>query len=305
MAFIDDIKRTYKNSSMLMRVIFINIGVFLLLRIVAFGAVLFNADVTRMLHWLDLSSDWSVIVRRPWTIVTFMFTHFDVWPILFNMLWLYWIGRIFLEFFSPKQLMGVYLYGGWGGMVLFLLAYNFLPFFATAQGCLLGASASVLAIVVATAVYVPDHKIGLLFLGEVSLKWIAIAIVAFIVLTLDVTNPGSSIAHIGGALVGAWYALRIKRGRDITRPLNAFLDFIVGLFNARSWKLPEFKARKKAASTTGDTAQQTTRKAQQPADSVSEEELDIILGKIKVAGYDALTDEEKDKLFKASRRRTV
>ena len=150
MALIDDIKRTYRDSSMLVRIIFINSAVFLILRLVAFGTMLFNVDVVGMLHWVDLSSDCSVVLRRPWTVVTFMFAHFDFWPILFNMLWLYWIGRIFMEFFSPKQLMGLYLLGGWGGMVFFLLAYNFLPAFAEAQGCLMGSSASVIAIVVAT-----------------------------------------------------------------------------------------------------------------------------------------------------------
>ena len=304
MALIDDIRRIYRGSSMLMRIIFINIAVFLILRIVAFGAMLFTTDVAGMLHWVDLSSDCGVVLRRPWTVVTFMFTHFDLWPILFNMLWLYWIGRIFLEFFSPKQLMGLYLLGGWGGMVFFLLAYNFLPAFAGFQGCLMGSSASVIAIVVATALYVPDYKIGLLFLGQVSLKWIALVGLVFILLSLDVRNPGGGIAHISAALVGVWYALRIKRGRDITRPLNAVIDFIVGLFNGRSWRLPEFRRRKQAPPTT-DQAHRPAGRAATPPDTVSEEELDIILGKIKVAGYDALTDEEKDKLFKASRRRTV
>ena len=301
MALIDDIKRTYRDSSMLVRIIFINSAVFLILRLLAFGAMLFNVDVVGMLHWVDLSSDCSVVLRRPWTVVTFMFAHFDFWPILFNMLWLYWIGRIFMEFFSPKQLMGLYLLGGWGGMVFFLLAYNFLPAFAE-QGCLMGSSASVIAIVVATALYVPDYKIGLLFLGQVSLKWIALAGLAFIVLSLDVRNPGGGIAHISAALVGVWYALRIKRGRDITRPLNAAIDGVVGLFNGRSWHWPKFKKPVRPSAQQHDAAPSSQHR--RPADTVSEEELDVILGKIKQAGYDALTDEERDKLFKVSRQRT-
>ena len=303
MAFIDDIRYTYRRSSMLMRIIFINITVFLLLRILAIGALLFNADAAGMLHWLDVSSDLGVLVRRPWTVVTFMFAHFDFLPVLFNLLWLYWLGRIFMEFFSPKQLMGVYLLGGWAGMILFLLAYNLLPQFAGIHGCLIGASASILAVVVAAAVYVPDYKIGLLFFGEVSLKWIAVAVIVFTVLGLDITNLGTSLAHIGGALVGAWYAWSIRRGRDITRPLNAAIDSVCGLFNGRTWKSLKSVSAKRAASAS-DTPKQSPR-ASRPGDEVSEEELDTILGKIKQAGYDALTDDEKDKLFKASRRRTV
>ena len=160
-----------------------------------------------------------------------------------------------------------------------------------------------IAIVVATAVYAPDYKIGLLFLGEVSLKWVAIVTVGIDLLSMEGGNIGSAIAHLGGAIVGMLFALRIKRGNDITRPLNAAIDGIVGMFNGRSFKVPDFK-RKRSGNTShaADGGQKTTR-GNRPADTVSEEELDIILGKIKVAGYDALTDEEKDKLFKASRRR--
>ena len=303
MAFIDDIKRYYTSGSMLMRIIFINIGVFVLLRLLVLVGVLFGADSQVMLGWVEMPSDFWLLLKRPWTLLTYMFVHFDFLHILFNMLWLYWLGRIFMEFFSPKQLTGVYLMGGLGGAALFLLAWNLIPRLAHGPTIfLIGASASVIAIVVATAVYVPDYKIGLLFLGEVSIKWIAIVTVGIALLGLDAQNVGTSVAHIGGAIVGAWYALRIKRGRDITRPLNAAIDAVVGLFNGRSLHLPEFKRRsrqdKKESAASADSAPHRS------ADEVNEEELDIILGKIKVAGYDALTDEEKDKLFKASRRRS-
>ena len=144
----------------------------------------------------------------------------------------------------------------------------------------------------------------MLFLGEVSIKWVALVTVLIAIIGIEGGNAGGNIAHIGGAIVGAWFALRIKQGRDITRPLNAAIDAIVGLFNGRS--LPKFKrpVRRQAHEDTTTRQQQPSSNHHRPADTVSEEELDAILGKIKVAGYDALTDEEKDKLFKASRRRT-
>ena len=303
MAFIDDIRRSYSQGSMLLRLIFINIGVFLVLRLLAIGGFLFNQPTSTLVSWVELPSDLTLLLHRPCTLVTYMFSHYGLLHILFNMLWLYWLGRIFMEFFSPKQLTGLYLLGGWGGAALYQLAYNLLPVLAGSDRMLIGASASIIAIVVATAVYTPDYKIGLLFLGEVSLKWIAVATVALAVLGLDGGNPGTSFAHMGGAIMGAWYTLRIKRGRDITRPLNAAIDSVIGLFNGRSLRLPRFTRSSRVSqpqSGTGNT---------QPTDtplggSISEEELDKILGKIKMAGYDALTDEEKDKLFKASRRRT-
>ena len=302
MGFIDDIKRSYSQGSMLLKLIFINIGVFVVLYILGLGFLLMNAG-DGIVRWVELPGDLRMLLHRPWTLVTYMFAHINLLHILFNMLWLYWLGRIFMEYFSPKQLTGVYLLGGLGGALLFLLAYNLLPYFRAQPGTpyLIGASASVIAIVVAAAVYAPEYRIGLLFFGEVPLKWVAIVTVAIAVLGLDAGNVGGNLAHIGGAIVGAWFALRIKQGRDITRPLNAAIDAVVGLFNGRSWKLPEFKKSSGAK----QEQQEAQPRAARPADAVSEEELDIILGKIKVAGYDALTDEEKDKLFKASRRRTV
>ncbi len=302
MAFIDEIKRTYSQGSMLLRLIFINIGVFVLLHLVTLTLMLFNVPGNHVLEWMELPSDPWLLLRRPWTLVTYMFTHYGLWHILFNMLWLYWLGRIFMEFFSPKQLTGLYLLGGWGGALLFLLASNLLPYYTSSPGTyyLMGASASVVAIVVAAAVYVPDYKIGLLFLGEVPIKWIALVTVLISLFGIDGINGGGNIAHIGGALIGAWYALRIRRGRDITRPLNACIDALAGLFNGRSFKMPDFKrgSRKHAQ----DGAPRQAANSNTPHDTIDEEELDRILKKIKAAGYDALTDQERDKLFKVSRR---
>lgn len=300
MAFIDDIKRIYNQGSMLMRLIFINVAVFILLNLIVIVAILFAADGNALVDWVKLPGNLSLLIRRPWTLVTYMFVHTNLWHILFNMLWFYWLGRIFMEFFSPKQLAGLYILGGWGGAALFLLAANLLPYFSGAGHFLFGASASVMAIVVATAIYSPDYKIGLLFFGEVSIKWVAIVTVAISVLGLDAGNVGGDIAHIGGALVGAWYALRIKRGRDITRPLNAAIDFIVGLFNGRSFKWSSRTIKRDKVKRGG--AQSSSRG--RTTGGVSEEELDAILKKIKVSGYDALTREEREKLFRVSKDKT-
>lgn len=302
MAFIDDIKRYYTGASMLMRLIFINVGVFVLVSLLALGAMVFSGTPAPVLRWLELPGDLWMLIHRPWTVLTYMFVHSGLWHILFNMLWLYWLGRIFMEFFSSKQLCGLYIMGGLGGALLYVLAANLLPHLH--GGALIGSSAAVIAIVVAVAVYVPDYKIGLLFLGEVAIKWVALVTVLIAVLGLDAGNVGGNIAHLGGAAVGAWYALAIRRGHDITRPLNAMIDFVMGLFNGRSFRLPRFNQGGRGQVRSGGAQQPQAAPPHRPDDLVSEEELDTILGKIKAAGYDALTDEEKDKLFKASRRRT-
>ena len=299
MAFIDEIKRSYLQGSMLLKLIFINIGVFILLHLVTLVLMLFNVPGSDVVQWVELPSDLWLLLERPWTLVTYMFAHYSLLHILFNMLWLYWLGRIFMEFFSSKQLTGLYLLGGWGGALFFLIATNLFPYFTSSSVTyyMLGASASVIAIVVAVAVYAPDYRIGLLFLGEVPIKWIAIVTVLISVFGIEGANGGGNIAHIGGAAIGAWFALRIKRGRDITRPLNACIDTVVSLFNGRSFELPKFKRPQRSQKRSGGQAPAQNR----PDDLVSEEELDVILKKIKEAGYDALTEQERDKLFKVSR----
>ena len=308
MSIIDDIKYGYLKGSMLMRLIFINIGVCVLLALLAFGGRLFGTHFSDLLSWVVMPSDFWLLLKRPWTMLTYMFVHTGLLHILFNMLWLYWLGRIFMEYFSPKQLVALYILGGIGGAVLFLLAFNLLPGLAAEHQDLIGASASVIAIVVAVAVYAPDYKIGLLFLGEISLKWIAIVTVLIALLGLDAQNVGASLAHIGGAIVGAWFAWRIKQGHDITRPLNALIDALAGLFAGVKHKfsnlsLPDFKRRPSTGKTQRGGAEPKTRAARND-DAVNEEELDKILKKIKVAGYDALTDAERDALFNVSRRRS-
>ena len=291
MAIIDDIKRKYRQGTMLMRIIYINIAIFVLLHLVALIGLFVNVHAQDMIAWVQLPSSLAQLLHTPWTLITYMFAHYDLLHILFNMLWLYWMGRIFLEYFTPKRLSALYLLGGLGGAALYLLAMNLLPHFAATNGFLIGASASVIAIVVAIAVWAPDYKIGLLFIGEVSLKWVAIITVGIDLLSVDAGNAGGHISHLGGAAVGAIYALAMRHGTDITRPLNTALDWLASLFNRRD---------KGIGAPVGGTAYNTR---QQAADEPTEAQIDAILDKIKRSGYTSLTDKERDLLFRASRKK--
>ncbi|MBR1550862.1 MAG: rhomboid family intramembrane serine protease [Muribaculaceae bacterium] len=300
MAIIDDLKTRYSQGSMLMRFIYINIAVFVVLHVLTLISLLLGIDTGWPLRLVEVPTDWQQLLRRPWTLVTYMFAHYEMLHILFNMLWFYWLGRIFLEFFMPRQLGGLYVLGGLGGAAFFVLAYNLLPHFAGQPGMLLGASASVIAIVVAAAVYAPDYKIGLLFIGEISLKWVAIITVGIDLLSFDTGNAGGHIAHLGGALTGALWALNIKRGHDITNPINTVIDIVVGAVKRLGSKKQGGSGGVKAENVSSEhqSARQESR-----AQSVDEERLDRILAKIKQSGYTALTDDEKDFLFNASRKR--
>lgn len=291
MAIIDDIKRKYRQGTMLMRIIYINIAIFVILHLVALVGGIINVPVQDSIRWLQVPSDLSQLLWAPWTLITYMFTHYDLLHILFNMLWLYWMGRIFLEYFTPKRLSALYLLGGLGGAALYMLAMNLLPHFAGSNAYLMGASASVIAIVVAVAIWAPDYKIGLLFIGEVSLKWVAIITIGIDLLSVDAGNAGGHIAHLGGAAVGAIYATALRRGTDITRPLNAALDWLASLFSRRD---------KGVGSPIGGKAYNQQHQA---ADEPTEAQIDAILDKIKRSGYTSLTDKERDLLFRASRKK--
>ena len=178
------IKQRFLSASMLMKIIYINIAVFLILRLSAIVCVLFNVEASALQEFLALPASFSELAYRPWTALTYMFVHYDVMHILFNMLLLYWFGQIFLYSSTPKQLVVLYFYGGLAGGLLYILAYTFLPYFRGQSALLIGASASIMAIVVATAIRHHDYNLRLLFIGNVALKWIAIIAIAIDLLSL-------------------------------------------------------------------------------------------------------------------------
>ena len=279
MAFIDELKQKYRQGSMLLRLIYINVGIFLVLRLMALVAFFAGFNIDTAMAWLEMPSGIISFLHRPWTLITYAFTHYEILHILFNMLWLYWLGRIFLEYFTPKQLTGLYLLGAIGGGALYLAAFNLLPHPVGPEMHLLGASASVMAIVVAVSVYAPDYKIGLLFIGEISLKWVAIITVVLNLISIDGGNIGGHVAHLGGILVGAAFAWQIKRGHDLTAGINFVLDRIAGPFSRRKPHV-------------GDPIGGKAFRG-----NPTEGNLDRVLAKIKRSGYSSLTDDERDVLF--------
>ena len=297
MAIVDELKQRFRAGSILVRIIYINVAIFLALRIAALLALFFNVTALEVVQWVEVPSG-ELLLRRPWTLFTYMFSHYDLLHILFNMLWLYWLGRIFMEYFTAKQLGALYVLGGLMGAALFWVAYAVLPYFDGKMGLLIGASASVMAIVVAVAVYVPHYQINLLFLGAVSLKWVAIITVVIDLLSVGDGNLGGQVAHLGGALMGVLFGLLMSKGHDCTAWLNRSIDALVSLFSSkRGPKMPRQPKQQKQAA---PRSQETRKTATSVPD---EDEIDKILDKLKQSGYGALSDEEKERLFMASRKR--
>ena len=302
----------WKTGTWLLKIVYINIAIFLILRIGAVVAFFAGVDSNQFSHWLrwvECPSSFEALAHQPWAIATYMFAQFEVLHILFNMLWLYGFGRLFLEFNSQKQMLALYIYGGILGALVFILGYTFLPAFALHTGWLIGSSASAIAIVIATAILNPEYKVSLFLFGQISLKWIAIITLAIFFLGLSGENSGGHMAHFGGAFAGALYGVMLRRGIDITRPFNKVLDSIANMFYAiKAFKLPKFNKKKTPKATkwnnnSNNTQQRSTASSNNVSASPEDQaQLDIILDKIKKSGYSALTAEEKKRLFDVSKR---
>jgi membrane associated rhomboid family serine protease len=290
----DDIKKAFHNGSNLIKLIYINIAVFILITVIAIIGFLVTSPLVaeKAIDLLAVPSSLGSLLTRPWTLLTYMFLHKDIWHILFNMLWLYWFGTIFLQYLDQKKLVSVYLLGGISGAVLYILSFNIFPAFAGVVGesVAIGASASVMAVVIAIAAYVPDYTLQLLLIGRVKIKYMALAIFVLTSFMDFSVNSGGKLAHIGGAIFGYFYTLNIRQGRDIGRVINRALDFIVTLFKPGK----KMKVTYKKPSTEYDyNAMKSEHQAR----------INTILDKISKGGYDSLTKEEKETLFKESQKR--
>lgn len=289
--------KRFASATMLMKIVVINIAVFLVLNIISIVMIFAGEESGRFIveQWVAMPGNFGRLARHAWTPLSYMFSQIEPLHLIFNMLWLYWFGIVFQLLSTPKRMIGLYLLGGFGGAALYLLAVNTIPYFAGHGGLLIGSSASVIAIVTATAIMAPDYRMNLLFLGAVSLKWIAIVTIGIDLLSVTGSNAGGHIAHLGGAAVGAIFALGLKRGHDITAPLNSLIDAIVNLFRRR----PKVRPARFRASAAPSAPRP---KAPSAASAADQAELDKILDKIKKSGYSSLTADERARLFDVSRR---
>ena len=310
---IDDVRRLIRKGGIVTQLIGINVVLFLLFALAKVILLLFKVDDAGWLDFLSLPASLPLLAQRPWTLFTYMFMHGGVWHLVFNMLWLYWFGQIALYFFSARHLRGLYVIGGLAGGILYVISYNVFPLFApqVSQSSLVGASASILAIVVATAVKEPNYRLRLLFIGNISMKWLAVITVLIDTLLIASDNAGGHIAHLGGALAGWGFVAGLNKGVDVTEWINRVIDFIGGLFRPASYrtrirpkkqKKTFSSGKKQKKSTETPTNDHSTDYTYNQTKKLQSDEIDRILEKIKKSGYAGLTSEEKQKLFDASNR---
>ncbi len=284
-----EIKLSFGNAQSLYRLMVINIAVFLVFMLLRTIFYLFQVNsgfVGLAAMNLSLPSELSSILTQPWSLITYMFFHQEFFHILFNMLVLYWLGKIFTEYLGNDKLWATYILGGLSGAFLYVLAYNIFPAFAMDSGArLMGASAGVIAVMVATATLIPDYTIMLLFFGQVKLKFIAIFSILLYAINIPQGNAGGNIAHIGGALFGFIMIKQLQKGNDMTA-------WLIKLFSAKG--KPRMKVTSRNRTNNSDAAYHSSMRERQ-------EIIDGILDKISQSGYSSLSAEEKEILFKASK----
>lgn len=288
-SFTQEIKDFFlKPGSSLNLFIGINIAVYLFFMVLNIITFLFQSQAwdDQIIHFLAVPAALDSLLFRPWSLITYAFLHQGFFHLLFNMLWLFWFGQVFEEYLGAKKFAWVYLLGAFAGAILYITFFNIFPAFkdAVSGSYAIGASAGVMAIVVATATLLPDYTFSLLFIGPIRIKFIAAFYIILDMAGIASSNSGGHIAHLGGALFGFIFIKQLRNGNDFSAPFDRVFTKIKSLFN-RSEKL---KVSHK------NTSINAKRNANQ-------EKIDAILDKISATGYDSLSKEEKETLFKASK----
>ncbi|MDE0980150.1 MAG: rhomboid family intramembrane serine protease [Flavobacteriales bacterium] len=307
-----EVKNQWQQGGMLIRLVLINCGVFLIVTTLQLLATLGFGDSSPVESSavLGLATTWipDLLIRRPWTVITHMFVHTGIWHLLMNMALLFWMGRLFMVHFGSRRLLSTYIVGGLAGFVLYFIATNVFP--GLQQGTYAyGASAAVMAILVAVATRDPDRRIGLILLGAVPLKYVAIALILLDYFALsNGENTGGNLAHLGGALFGYVMVKQADQGRDLVGWFERMLDSMIMAFK------PNDKSKLRVEKRPNRTpwsrrAKKDTRSSRVKSDADFNQEkkdrlarMDAILDKVSKHGYDNLTKEEKASLFQASKK---
>ena len=298
----DDIKQQFNYGNMITRIVLVNVAMFVIINLIlVFSGA--GRDITGgmrddILQFVSMNKDWVYNLTHPWVLFTNMIVHVGFWHILWNMLLLYWFGRIVGDLLGDRRILPLYILGGlFGALVYFAWANLMIP----GPGYAYGASAAVMAVILAAGVIAPDYLLHLPLIGGVKLKYIVAVLLFFdLIGVAGLDNTGGHVAHLGGAAFGFFFATQLRNGNDLSLPVNNFLDKLAAMFSGfgSSKKGPRMayknpKANRKAA------------KPQASSDSQGssyQEELDAILDKIKRNGYESLSEVEKEFLFNASKK---
>ena len=281
-----------KKLNIVIKLLIINLAVFILINLLHVFLYLFNAEdnFNHVIEFLAVPSGFRQLFMRLWSPFTYMFVHENFWHILGNMLWLYFLGTILNHYIKEKDFLGLYILGGFAGAFAFVVAYNIFPVFSDIKdlSIAIGASASVTAIVLAVATYKPQHEINLFGILPIKLFIIAIVVVVIDIFRLRSDNSGGHFAHLGGAVFGFIYGWYLRKGVTL---FPKFANFTARLFTVDFTPKSKMKVVKNNLRTKNDYDYNVSK-------NDIKQEIDRILDKISQSGYQSLSNKEKDYLNK-------
>ena len=289
-SIIDDIKAQFSYGNMITRIILVNLFIFLFIKIIgAFtppGSELYQS----LVNSLALPSEGLKLIKKPWTIFTHMFLHEGFWHIAWNMILLYWFGRIAGDLGGDKRILPLYILGGLAGAASYFIYAQVTDIVGIAYG----ASAAVTAIIVTAAFLAPDYIIHLILIGSVKLKYVALALILIdVIMISENSNTGGRVAHLGGALLGGYFVHSLRKGIDITTPIQNILNLFSGIRTTKKRTPMKVVYSKKWPGPSKPKPERTVD---------VQERIDAILDKINASGYESLNEEEKDFLYKVSQK---
>lgn len=286
-----DLKYQFSRLNIAEKLIAVNVIVFIVNALIPF---LLGIPKNSIAQWFELNNDIVDIALQPWSIVTYSFFHGGIGHLFWNMLMIYFVGRIFLNLFDAKRFLNVYLLGVILGGLFFVLGYNIFPAFFDTNAALIGASAGASAVLIFICTYLPSQEVRVIFFN-VKLWMVGAVLVLSDLIQLPISNSGGHLAHLGGAFLGYLYASQLLKGNDIGSGFSRFMDSIANLFRGSGKKAPMktvYKNKSTAANTS--SAADYDKKTHQ-------KKIDAILDKISKSGYESLSKAEKDFLFKAGK----
>jgi len=279
----------YTRLSITEKLVAINVAVYIINGLLTF---LLDLRSNFISGWFDLPVDLLNFISQPWSIVTYSFFHDNFWHLFWNMVMLYFSGKIFLNLFSARKFINVYFLGVIFGGLLFMISYNIFPVFLGTKTSLIGASAGVTAVLIFICAYIPNQEVRVFFFN-VKLWYIGAFFILIDLIQIPSGNAGGRLAHLGGALLGYVYARQLTKGVDIGEGFSKMLDYLGALFKPSTRKAPMKTVYKKPAKAAKSKIDYDKENRQR--------KIDAILDKISKSGYESLSKAEKDFLFKAGK----
>lgn len=298
-SIIDDVKREFAQGNIITRLVIINGIVFIAINLVHLFISLSNAGEISplyrdILHFFCVSSDFMHNLTHPWVFVTSIFLHEGFWHLLWNMLFLYWFGKIVADLIGDSKIFPLYLLGGLVGCLVFWASAQIMPYGGVRPIFALGASAGVMAIVMAAGMIAPEYNMRLLLIGDVKLKYVVAVLILLDLFGIGGnTNTGGHFAHLGGVFMGWFFVRQLQQGNDWSEGINGFTEKINQFFR------DEPKSSRRKRDTKLVVKHSYKQKTEELSDYEVQEQVDRILDKIKEVGYPNLTQAEKDFLNNA------